>query len=139
MTIEDLAVLALFRAREQCEYCRRIMKTGLDPNHVIQKGVGGGKRLDVKENLVSLCRRCHMAYHSGDSKYPGPATMRKCFFEIIAVREGFVSGEAVWQYLWTILNAPKEGPKPPPSPWMTKTPLKNRPLTELTISGWMPA
>lgn len=35
---------------------------GLDPHHVIFKSAGG---LDVLNNLITLCRKCHDDIHAG--------------------------------------------------------------------------
>jgi hypothetical protein len=33
--------------------------------HILGKGIGGGRRIDVKENVVPLCRLHHAAHHAG--------------------------------------------------------------------------
>jgi hypothetical protein len=38
---------------------------GLDPHHVIYRSAGG---LDVLNNLITLCRKCHDDIHAGRLK-----------------------------------------------------------------------
>ena len=65
MIIKDELLLAEFRAKSHCELCKRWCPGELDAHHVFARGMGGGKRLDLRINLVSLCRWCHQDYHSG--------------------------------------------------------------------------
>lgn len=134
MKWEDPAALVPFRAKDRCEYCRVKITTGLDPNHIVQKGVGGGSRLDLKENLISLCRKCHRAYHDGNPKYPTHNEMRDQFFAIVAKREGFISGESVWEYLMIVLHqTPKGSPLPKPlTRLLTRNESSVTPASELT-------
>jgi len=48
-----------------CECCGT---RAVDTNHIICKGMGGVKngRLDIIENLMAVCRKCHDKY--GDNK-----------------------------------------------------------------------
>ncbi len=63
MKIISEATLKLFRGLHRCEWCRGLWHC--DAAHVFGRGVGGGFRLDVPINLVSLCRPCHDAHHAG--------------------------------------------------------------------------
>ena len=65
MIIKDELLLAEFRANTHCEFCKRWCPGELHPHHVFARGMGGGKRLDVRINLLSLCWWCHADYHSG--------------------------------------------------------------------------
>lgn len=65
MKILDEAMLLEFRCKPMCEHCGRRTQTGLDPHHIIAKGMGGANRMDVLLNLVALCRQCHMQVHDG--------------------------------------------------------------------------
>ena len=65
MIIKDELLLAEFRAKSHCERCKRWCPGELDPHHVFARGIGGGKRLDVRINLLSLCRWCHADHHTG--------------------------------------------------------------------------
>ena len=46
-----------------CEICR---KTAVDIHHIKARGMGGSKKADFIENLMALCRSCHIKY--GDKK-----------------------------------------------------------------------
>ncbi|NPV52196.1 MAG: hypothetical protein HPY71_01580 [Firmicutes bacterium] len=46
-----------------CELCGR--RGPVEVHHVFSRGMGGGGRLDVHFNLISLCWQCHRAYHDG--------------------------------------------------------------------------
>ena len=46
-----------------CEVCG---KRGVDIHHIDCRGMGGSKEKDKIENLMSVCRECHIKY--GDKK-----------------------------------------------------------------------
>jgi hypothetical protein len=46
-----------------CEVCRA---TAVDIHHIDSRGMGGSKHADTIDNLMALCRTCHVAY--GDIK-----------------------------------------------------------------------
>ena len=46
-----------------CEVCN---KQAVDIHHIEAKGLGGSKTKDNIENIMALCRDCHMKY--GDKK-----------------------------------------------------------------------
>ena len=46
-----------------CELCG---KTAVDVHHLQARGQGGSKTKDVIENLMAVCRDCHIEY--GDKK-----------------------------------------------------------------------
>jgi 5-methylcytosine-specific restriction endonuclease McrA len=46
-----------------CEMCG---SSAVDIHHIKARGMGGSKKLDVIENLMALCRECHVDY--GDQK-----------------------------------------------------------------------
>jgi 5-methylcytosine-specific restriction endonuclease McrA len=46
-----------------CEVCGG---TAVDIHHIESRGMGGSKIADTIENLMALCRNCHVAY--GDIK-----------------------------------------------------------------------
>ena len=41
----------------ECEYCRQ---RAVDIHHIEPRGMGGSKTKDFIENLVALCRKCHI-------------------------------------------------------------------------------
>ena len=46
-----------------CEVCNR---TAVDIHHIHSRKMGGSKSMDTIENLMALCRLCHIEY--GDKK-----------------------------------------------------------------------
>lgn len=78
MIIKDEDLLDEFRQARRCEVCKKARIT--DPHHIFAKGVGGGGRLDIAENMLAACRKCHMLIHDGHIK-------RKRILEIVAARE----------------------------------------------------
>jgi len=46
-----------------CEVCGR---RGVDVHHIDCRGMGGSKEKDTIENLMLVCRECHLKY--GDKK-----------------------------------------------------------------------
>lgn len=46
-----------------CEICE---KKAVDINHIKPRGMGGSKKMDNIENLMAVCRECHIEY--GDKK-----------------------------------------------------------------------
>ena len=46
-----------------CEICEA---TAVDIHHIECRGMGGSKELDVIDNLMAVCRSCHIKY--GDKK-----------------------------------------------------------------------
>ena len=47
-----------------CEHCEKPCPDGRDPAHIYSRGAG---QVDVRKNLVSLCRLCHTRSHDGHS------------------------------------------------------------------------
>lgn len=91
MKIVNESLLDEFRNALRCEWCKKPAKC--DPHHVFAKGMGGGGRLDVRVNLVALCRVCHTLTHAGE-------IARYDLLAIIAVREGMLQDkieEEVWR------------------------------------------
>jgi hypothetical protein len=42
-----------------CEICE---KKAVDINHIKPRGMGGSKKMDNIENLMAVCRKCHIEY-----------------------------------------------------------------------------
>lgn len=85
MIILDRPLLASFRTPGPCEMCHRMSRSRREPHHVIHRGMGGGRRLDIRINLISLgmpcgCS-CHSAYHTTGELQP------EDFLATIAKRE----------------------------------------------------
>lgn len=49
-----------------CEICGC---KAVDIHHIEPKGLGGSKKLDKAENLIALCRLCHMRAHNLKEPY----------------------------------------------------------------------
>ncbi len=104
MIVKSEKTLNRYRAAGLCDWCygyhgRR------DPHHVLTRGHGGGSRLDIDANLVSLCRACHNK-HGDDPDRLGD------FLDMVAKREKFASGEALQEWLWMVLRLPKNSKLP---------------------------
>lgn len=46
-----------------CEVCHAV---AVDIHHVEPKGMGGSKTKDTIENLMALCRECHVKAHAAE-------------------------------------------------------------------------
>lgn len=68
MKVIHESLLARFRLPGRCEYCGKPCQDGRDPAHIFSRGAG---RIDIAENLVSLCRWCHNSNHLGNSPTKG--------------------------------------------------------------------
>lgn len=45
-----------------CEWCKN--SQAVDINHIEPRGMGGSKTKDSIENLVGMCRGCHLAFEA---------------------------------------------------------------------------
>jgi len=120
MTHEDKKLLKAMSGPGFCECGCGVWCEVRDPNHIILRGAGGGSRLDIKANILSLRHEpCHNAYHDGRPGFPSHRAQQERFFAIVAERDGFESGEAVEAYLRSILALPKYStiPEPPVCPF----------------------
>ena len=105
MKIVDLLLLQEFRDKDRCEWCRKYTRTGLDPHHVYCRGLGGAFRLDIRINMVSLCRQCHVSAHT--SCEPCQADL----LAVIAKRES-MTVDAVEREIFRLKSLTKEGKHP---------------------------
>lgn len=103
MKIVDEHLLDKFRTPGKCEVCGVRVKAR-EPHHLLSKGMGGGSRLDVAENIVAVGRSapfplcpCHSRIHDGHIS-------RAQLVAIIGRREG-MKDEAVMEYLWSLKRA----------------------------------
>lgn len=104
MIVISEKTLETYRQAGDCEWCG-LWLPRRHPHHCMSRGSGGGTRLDIPANLMGLCpffqgNNCHLRF--GDDPRCRPR-----FLEILSKREGFESGEAVWDYLNMILGLPK--------------------------------
>src|SRR5437016_2784175 len=98
MKIIDKPLLALFRRPGRCEWCGKFGPR--DPHHLFARGMGGGGRLDIRINLVSICRDCHNACHDGQE--PGLIDL----LAIVAQREN-TTQDAIRREIWRLRRADK--------------------------------
>lgn len=54
-----------FKIVEDC-ICEICSKQAVDIHHIVSRGMGGSKTKDYIENLMAVCRGCHIKY--GDVK-----------------------------------------------------------------------
>jgi hypothetical protein len=99
MKIVDEKLLDEFRQGTKCELCGEISRSGLDPHHIFQKGLGGGGRIDLRINIIALDRKCHSMVHNGMIK-------RDFLLEIVAKRE-FMTVEEIIDQIHAIRRLPK--------------------------------
>ena len=78
MKVIDKNLLLEFRLMRQCAWCKKKVEE-CDPAHIFSRGAG---RVDIRENIVNLCRECHFFNHCGQ-----PPTKNDLLF-IASVREG---------------------------------------------------
>lgn len=99
MRIEDPALLDEFRHAPRCEVCGQPTRTGADPHHVFARGMGDAFRLDIRENLIALDRRCHNQAHTGQIG-------QDALLAIIAQRQG-TTAEALRLRILYLRRLPK--------------------------------
>lgn len=103
MKVVDEALLAYFR-QKPCEICGHPPPN--EPHHVYCRGLGGGSRLDICLNLITLCGVFYGSGHHNEMQHRGKAGREECC-RIIAKREGLESGEVVWDALMRKLREVK--------------------------------
>lgn len=80
MLIRNKALLDEMRATTpRCQWCGT--KPPTDMHHLYQRGLGGGSHLDIRINLLALCRVCHGDAHAG-------VIDRDSLLAVVAAREG---------------------------------------------------
>jgi len=107
MKIINDRFLAEYRLRGACEICNKMCHVR-EPAHVIARGLGGGKRMDVPLNLLALgssikmCCPCHTMQHQMNQ--PDDLEM----FAMAAKREGCtLTPDEVRDRMWLILRTPR--------------------------------
>lgn len=92
--VKSPKTLKRFRDVGKCSWCGRPTPDGCDPHHLVKRGMGGGSRLDIPGNLVSLCRgyyrgqwvSCHDDAERGD-------ITRESLLAVVAAREGVMQAD----------------------------------------------
>lgn len=59
------ALLDEYRACRTCWWCGKSVAS-CHVHHLTGRGMGGGLRFDVRENLAALCFACHGSHHDGN-------------------------------------------------------------------------
>ena len=99
MTIIDPVLLLAFRLKGRCEWCGKY--GAVDPHHLWCRGMGGGSRLDVSENLIALCRECHGLVHAGQ-------IVKADLLAVVAAREHCTQDDLV-AFVLKLKKAPRRG------------------------------
>lgn len=85
MVIIDEKLLEEFRQPGACEWCGYWYEAR-QPHHLLARGMGAGRRIDHKFNLISLCYLCHNDVHNGK--------ILKCdLLAVVSRREGKLQDE----------------------------------------------
>lgn len=79
MRLVNKALLKEFSKPGLCECCGCPCPDGRDPAHIFSRGAG---RVDIRENLVSLKRECHVRSHTSGKP------SHEMLLKIAAKREG---------------------------------------------------
>ena len=106
----DYALLDEFRTRGRCEVCG-VFCAAREPHHLLARGMGGGGRMDIRENLIAVGSSlpfpecpCHRAIHDGH-------IAKDDLLQIVARREGLTAA-AVQSRLFRLRRLPKGSPLP---------------------------
>lgn len=97
MKVIDEKLLGEFRGW-LCEWCG--LREWSVPHHLWARGMGGGGRLDVRINLISLCAFCHNDVHAG--------LIQRCdLLAVVAARERTTQGR-IEAEIYRLRRTPKE-------------------------------
>lgn len=106
MIVKNPALLKEFSGPGVCSWCGKSVSSR-DPHHVVARGAGGGHRLDISINIVSLCTtfagggNCHHMAHNGRE------ITKSDLLAVIAAREGCLQDE-IQVCVWLLLRLPKD-------------------------------
>lgn len=76
-------------------YCEVCMAKAQDIHHIYCKGMGGSKQKDYIENLMALCRRCHIEYGDKKQHYSFLTETHKAFLERNGVQYDQIIAESI--------------------------------------------
>lgn len=96
MIVADERVLTAARYRCRCEACGRVRPDCYDPHHIFSRGAG---RVDIPENVISLCRACHNRAHTGQIS-------RLLLLVVAGHREKLLTDD-IEENVWTIRRSKK--------------------------------
>ncbi len=104
MIEKNESILKDFRGPGQCGWCARWCNHR-QAAHLVAKGMGGGKRLDIRINLISLgcafCCNCHGKSHNGERP------MYCDLLAVVAAREQ-TTQDQIEREVAALLRAPKK-------------------------------
>lgn len=95
MKMNDPELRDLIRQAECCQWCFRFRVS--DVHHIYSKGAG---QVDIRGNLIALCRTCHNEYHAGH-------ILRAHLLAMAAKREN-TTQDKIRREVWRIRRLPKE-------------------------------
>lgn len=102
MKIIDNKLLSEFRTPGRCEHCKAWCEIR-EPHHLWGRGMGGGSRLDIRINLISLGQvfqcPCHRDFHDGH-------ILKATLLALVAAREGCLQSD-IEREIWRLRRAPK--------------------------------
>ena len=131
MILEDEPLLENFRNKKKCECCGRKCKS-TDAAHIIPRGLGGGGRVDIPGNLVSLRRWCHS--HQGLAGGPSLDDLKR----IVEKRDG-----VQWSEVEEAVHAIQRLPKNPSGrsvetciEFMEESSVKSRNIVVTALRSW---
>lgn len=107
MKIINKPLLRSYHSKGTCELCGKVCQK-CEPHHIVARGMGGGRRLDVRCNLIRVgsSRHFQCQCHSLIDTKEG---YRRCL-EVSAKREG-CKPEEIEAVLYFILNLDKQASK----------------------------
>ncbi len=97
MIVKSEETLDRYRGTLRCELCGMVRVCS--PHHIFGRGMGGGTRLDVDENLIATCLFCHSDVHAG-------VIGRGEVLQAVSRRMHMTPAE-VEQKVWDLRRAPK--------------------------------
>lgn len=103
MRIVDDKFLKTLRGRGRCEMCGKPC-SAREVHHVIAKGMGGGRQLDIAINVVSVGSSSYWQCTCHSTKADSQEGQAACW-RIVAAREG-LSVEVIQEVCYWILRLP---------------------------------
>ena len=64
--LEGMGYEILDRFEDMSVYCEVCGQPAKDCHHIDSRGMGGSKTKDTLDNLIGLCRECHLSAHKNE-------------------------------------------------------------------------
>lgn len=93
MKVINQELLRQFARAGRCELCGSSCKH-CHAHHLLARGMGGGGRVDIPENLLALCPPCHRKTHDGHVKL-------EVLVKLVGERMG-LAPDVVLERIWEI-------------------------------------